>query len=62
MKLKGTGDIETFQDEAARQTKSSVNLYLSFALLTRLFVNVSVQVFEAYRAGWGRRPPRSSRG
>lgn len=62
MKLKGTGDIETFQDEAARQTKSSLNLYLSFVALTQLFLNVSVQVFEAYRAGWGRLPPHSSTG
>lgn len=60
MKLKGTGDIETFQDEAARQTKSFLNLYLSFVALTRLFLNVKVQVFEAYRAGWGRLPPHSS--
>lgn len=30
MKLKGTGDTKTFQDEAARQTKSTLNLYLSF--------------------------------
>lgn len=29
MKLKGTGDVEAFQDEAARQTESSLNLYLS---------------------------------
>lgn len=27
MKLKGKGDGETFQDEAARQTESSLNLY-----------------------------------
>lgn len=36
MKLKGTGDTETFLDEAARQTKSSLNLYLSFEALTCL--------------------------
>ncbi len=40
MKLKGTGDIKTFQDEAARQTKSSLNLYLSY-----------VVVFECQSAG-----------
>lgn len=51
MKLKRTGDTETFQDEAARQTKSSLNLYLSF-----------VAVFEAYLAGWGWLPPHSSTG
>jgi len=50
-------NAETFQDEAARQTKSALNLYLSSES-----VFVSVQVFEAYRAGWGAQPPRSSRG
>ena len=63
MKLKGTGDTETFRDEAARQTKSSLNLYLSFVVHTQLLLGGrGVQVVEAYRAGWGRLPPRSSRG
>lgn len=64
MKLKRTGDTEAFQDKAARQTKSFLNHYLSFKALTWLFLNVSVQVcvclWDAYRAGWGQRPPHSS--
>lgn len=62
MKLKGTGDIETFRDEAARQTKSSLNLYLIVCgAHAAVFISVSVQVCDAYQAGWGRLPPRSSR-